>query len=79
VLDYFGQTVNIAARLQAQAGAGDLVVPEDLAEAAAAGGWLVGNCISERYAATLKGVEVPVRVVRVRRPSSDRSESAATG
>ena len=34
---------------------------------------------SERYAATLKGVERPVRVVRVRLRSSGGSESTAVG
>ena len=66
VLDYFGQTVNVAARLQAQAGPGDLVLPEDLAEAAAAGGWLGDSLVAERYQATLKGVDGPIGVARVR-------------
>src|SRR6267142_1992625 len=66
VLDYFGQTVNIAARLQAQAEAGDLVLPEELAEAVTAGGSLDGTVITERFTATLKGVEKPLRLVRAR-------------
>ena len=66
VLDYFGQTVNVAARLQAEAGPGDLVVPEALAEAASAAGWLAGARVSERFEAKLKGLAAPVRVARVR-------------
>jgi len=66
VLDYFGQTVNVAARLQAQAGPGDLVLPEDVAEAAAAGGWLGDSRVTERFLATLKGVDGPIGVARIR-------------
>jgi class 3 adenylate cyclase len=66
VLDYFGQTVNVAARLQAQAEAGDLVLSEELAEAVTAGGSLEGTVIAERFTATLKGVEKPLRLVRAR-------------
>lgn len=65
VLDYFAQTVNIAARLQSQAEAGDLVLPEELADAAAAGGWLAGSRINDRFSGAFKGVNQPIRVVRV--------------
>lgn len=74
VLDYFGQTVNVAARLQAQAEAGDLVLPEDLA--AAATFCLTGARVDERYTATLKGVDGPLRLVRVRRGAA---RTAAVG
>jgi len=76
VLDYFGQTVNVAARLQAQAGPGDLVLPEDLAEAAAAGGWLGDSLVAERYQATLKGVDGPIGVARVRLGAVGRRTAA---
>jgi len=66
VLDYFGQTVNVAARLQAEAGPGELVVPDALAEAASAAGWLAGARVTARFDATLKGVGTPLRVARVR-------------
>jgi class 3 adenylate cyclase len=66
VLDYFGQTVNIAARLQGQTEGGDLVLPEELAEAAAAGGWLAGSRVTEHFIATLKGIDSPIRVARLR-------------
>jgi len=78
VLDYFGQTVNIAARLQSEAQAGDLVLPEELAEVAAAGGSLAGTRVTERYGATLKGVDRAILAVRVRRENG-AARSAAAG
>ncbi len=66
VLDYFGQTVNIAARLQGQAKAGDLILPEELANAIAASSWLTDTGATERYDAALKGIDGPIHVVRFR-------------
>src|SRR5262249_33139386 len=40
ILDYFGQTVNLAARLQGTAGPGELILVEALAHEAAEHGWL---------------------------------------
>jgi adenylate cyclase len=65
VLDYFGQTVNIAARLQAQAGSGELVIEAALAELAVAAGKIPASAIKERYRASLKGVTQAIDVVRV--------------
>ena len=65
VLDYFGQTVNIAARLQAQAASGELVIESSLAELAVQSGALPSSSLRERYRATLKGVPQPIDVVRV--------------
>jgi adenylate cyclase len=65
VLDYFGQTVNIAARLQAQAGSGELVIQSTLAELALRAGLLPESAVRERYRATLKGVTEPLDVVRI--------------
>jgi class 3 adenylate cyclase len=65
VLDYFGQTVNIAARLQAQASSGELVIEETLAELAVQSGKLDAGAIKERYRATLKGVTDPIDVARI--------------
>jgi adenylate cyclase len=65
VLDYFGQTVNIAARVQAQADSGQLVVDAALADAAVARGILDGKSIVERFTARLKGVDTPVALARV--------------
>ncbi len=65
VLDYFGQTVNIAARLQAQAQSGELVVEASLADQAIARGGLRPAQVKERYSATLKGVDQPIAVARI--------------
>ena len=51
--------------------------PEDLAEAAASGGWSAGTRVEERYQATLKGVHGPVRAVRLR--ADGGAPSAAVG
>jgi adenylate cyclase len=66
VLDYFGQSVNIAARLQGAAGAGELVVAKELAEAAHAAGWLDPELPHEPFQATLKGLSEPLAALRVR-------------
>ena len=65
VLDYFGQTVNIAARLQAQANSGELVIEQTLADAAVRAGRLPATAVRERYRASLKGVAEPIDVCRV--------------
>jgi adenylate cyclase len=65
LLDYFGQTVNIAARLQAQAESGELVVSDELADRAVARGLAPAAWVRERYEARLKGVDSPIRVARV--------------
>jgi adenylate cyclase len=69
LLDYFGQTVNIAARLQGQAGAGELVVEAELADLAVRAGRMPASAIRERFRATLKGVTEPLDLVRVVAPS----------
>jgi class 3 adenylate cyclase len=65
ILDYFGQTVNLAARLQGAARAGELVLVEQLANEAHEHGWLGDHCASECFEASLKGLDGPVRVARV--------------
>jgi class 3 adenylate cyclase len=64
VLDYFGETVNIAARLEHQCDGGEVVVSEAVAKDAAAGAALAGRTLLEE-SATLRGVSAPVRFVRV--------------
>jgi class 3 adenylate cyclase len=65
ILDYFGQTVNIAARLQGASGAGEVVIDGLFADEAERGGWLSGFSISEHFEARLKGLPDPVRVARI--------------
>jgi class 3 adenylate cyclase len=57
ILDYFGQTVNVAARLQGAAHAGELVLARDAAARALAEGWLTECGEGRRFSAVLKGVE----------------------
>lgn len=65
VLDYFGQTANIAARLQAEARGGELIVESALAEHAVQAGVLSPGLVRETYAASLRGVERPLQVARI--------------
>jgi class 3 adenylate cyclase len=65
ILDYFGQTVNIAARLQGASGAGEVVIDGLFADEAERLGWLSGFSISEHFEARLKGLPAPVRVARI--------------
>ena len=65
ILDYFGQTVNIAARLQGASGAGEVVIDGLFADEAERAGWLSGFTISEHFEARLKGLPEPVRVARI--------------
>lgn len=58
VLDYFGQTVNVAARLQGEAHAGEVVLTEQLASDAVEHGWLGDHTVGERFEASLKGVGI---------------------
>jgi class 3 adenylate cyclase len=64
-LDYFGQTVNIAARLQGRAESGETVIPATLAEQAQAAGWLDGARVRETFLADLKGVSTPIACARI--------------
>jgi class 3 adenylate cyclase len=70
VLDYFGQTVNIAARVQAQADSGQLVIPVSLADTALARGILDGGMVLERFTARLKGIDAPIQLVRLGTPDA---------
>jgi class 3 adenylate cyclase len=67
ILDYFGQTVNLAARLQGTARSGELVVTRELADEARARGVLAGATASAPESVALKGVDGPVEIVRLRR------------
>ena len=65
ILDYFGQTVNLAARLQGAAGAGEVILVEALANEAHQHGWLGKHHPGEVFDATLKGLDGSVRVTRI--------------
>jgi len=64
-LDYFGQTVNIAARVQALAGADEVVVTDDVLTHPGAAELIAGLEI-ERSAVELRGVAGDVGVHRLR-------------
>jgi class 3 adenylate cyclase len=63
-LDYFGSTVNLAARLQTQSLGGDIVLSRVLAEDPAVTAVLRGRALQDE-AATIKGFERPVPFRRV--------------
>jgi class 3 adenylate cyclase len=63
VLDYFGQTVNTAARVQHLAGGGEIVLTADLLEAARPDSRLQ---VTERFEARVKGIDQPLSLVRLR-------------
>ncbi len=66
LLDYFGQTVNLAARLQGAAHGGEIVMVESLADEAREGGWIPSDSIANRFSAELKGVDGVVAAARVK-------------
>jgi class 3 adenylate cyclase len=65
-LDYFGQSVNMAARIQGQARDDELVLAPELAAPLEAGVH-DGALARERFVAALKGIDGGVELVRVRR------------
>jgi class 3 adenylate cyclase len=65
ILDYFGQTVNTAARLQGAAAAGEVILVEATADEAHQQGWLGQHAPGERFEASLKGLDLPVRCARI--------------
>ncbi|MFO0714442.1 MAG: adenylate/guanylate cyclase domain-containing protein [Sandaracinus sp.] len=66
-LDYFGTTVNVAARLQAQAGASQVVLTEHAAEDPSVARLLEG-ATRTRFEARLKGIREEQRLLAVERP-----------
>jgi class 3 adenylate cyclase len=64
LLDYFGHSVNVAARLQSAAGPGELVTSAELAQRAEQSGWLGELGVSERFEAHLKGLP-PLAAARI--------------
>lgn len=65
-LDYFGQTVNVAARVQSLADAGEICISEALYSAPGVSDLLSGHSIAE-FDAPLRGVEGSASVYRVMR------------
>ena len=65
ILDYFGQTVNIANRLQGCSQGGQIIVPAELAECGERLGWLTGAKIVGQFEAELKGLSEPLAAVRL--------------
>lgn len=63
-LDYFGQTVNVASRVQHLAESGQIVMPHDILESLPARDRDALKTL-ERFQARVKGVEQPLDLVRV--------------
>ncbi len=63
-LDYFGQTVNVAARVQSLAGAGEICISEALYSAPGVSDLLTGHKVIE-FDAPLRGVEGSASVYRI--------------
>jgi len=68
-LDYFGQTVNIAARVQNLAEADEIVISKDVFDSKGVRDELVPFAIEPRMA-QLRGVEQDLQVFRVAPPAS---------
>lgn len=66
-LDYFGQTVNIAARVQALAGANEIVLTDDVISSPGARE-LVADLVAETTDVELRGIADVIRVYRLRSP-----------
>ena len=77
-LDYFGQTVNIAARVQALSGADEIVVTDDVMSLPGAAE-LVADLEIERSAVQLKGIAGDVAVHRLRGVAVDSFSTRGTG
>lgn len=65
ILDYFGQTVNIASRLQCQSEGGQIILPATIARCAEEHGWLEGSQVIEHFSAHLKGLSEPLPATRL--------------
>lgn len=66
-LDYFGRTVNIAARIESQGAGGDIIFSRDYLEQAGLADQLEGTEFQfEAFSALLKGIAEPVELVRAR-------------
>jgi class 3 adenylate cyclase len=64
ILDYFGQTVNRAARIQQQSEGGDIVLPDTLLKDASLAP-LLATCRIETLTVHLRGDDVPMSLARL--------------
>jgi class 3 adenylate cyclase len=65
-LDYFGQTINIAARVQGMAGGNEIYLTDEIYRAGGVPELLEKNqCQSEAMLLNLKGIEEPMKVYKV--------------
>lgn len=78
VLDYFGQTVNVAARIQALAGGAELVVPASTFEAMSVSERRAFHVI-EAFETRVKGVADPLSLVRLGLASAHGMERSQAG
>ncbi len=77
-LDYFGQTVNIAARLEGQAGPGEIVMSRESVARARELGWLPrgSGWQVEDFDAVLKGIDGVFACCRLRPPGATELRAA---
>ena len=79
-LDYFGQTINLASRIQAQSEGGDVVLSAALAGDGGVSGLLSTLRLEpEPFEAAVRGLEEPVRMVRIRAGAASGTRGAAAG
>jgi class 3 adenylate cyclase len=64
-LDYFGQTLNLTARLMAQAHGGEIVMTHEMYERARQSGWIEDAKAAQRADVTLRGIKEPVTIARL--------------
>jgi adenylate cyclase len=66
LLDYFGQTVNLASRLQEESKGGDVVLAAALADDPSAARLLSDDTLRiERFQSAVRGLEGPIAMIRV--------------
>ncbi len=70
-LDYFGQTVNVAQRFEAAGSDGDVIALVGLARELENRGQLGGARVIEERSVTLKGIDAPFTVARLRLDGAD--------
>jgi class 3 adenylate cyclase len=74
-LDYFGTTVNLAARLQGESQGGDIVLSEEIVDDPAASPLVAGAALAAETA-PVKGFADPVRFWRLRTTPTTSADAA---